>query len=213
MSQQNVDVKVKVGVSVETGAEKDARASLPTPHPASPAPLPAPTGPYQKSLTALVICHYILAALTALFGLMTIPYIPMGWQLMHSAEGELPPVFQEAEKIMGPQPGLHDPELRLWTGAAVLSFGVIGTSLGLMHGAILAYVGRCIAKRRRWWLATIFSVFDLTYLIPLPLGTALSIFALCVLCRRAVRDQFRAASGGRKPADTSARPEAAPSGS
>jgi hypothetical protein len=48
-------------------------------------------------------------------------------------------------------------------------------------------VGRCIALRRRRRFCLMFSVFDLTYL---PLGTTLSVFALLLLLKPQVQQEF-----------------------
>jgi hypothetical protein len=64
--------------------------------------------------------------------------------------------------------------------------GILAT-LSLMHAGLLAYVGRCIARRRRRRFCLIFSTFDLTYL---PLGTALGVFALLLLLKPQVKQEF-----------------------
>jgi hypothetical protein len=157
-------------------------------------PPDGPAGPAAtaaaRHLDILAILHYVVGGVTALFGLIGLPYIPLGYQLMESAQGELPEVFREAGKYVDIRE-LEDPENRAIVGAATLTIGVVVTTIGFLHGAILAYIGRCIARRRRRGLVITFSIFDLTYLIPLPLGTALSIYALCVLFRRPVVELFR----------------------
>ena len=64
--------------------------------------------------------------------------------------------------------------------------GILAT-LSLLHAALLAYVGRCIALRRHRRFCLMFSVFDLTYI---PLGTTLSVFALLLLLKPQVRQEF-----------------------
>lgn len=150
----------------------------------------ASTTRVERHLRILAILHYAAAAVTVCFALSGIPWVAAGRALMHSAGGDLPEVFQEAERVMGRQPALHDPENRAILGGACLMIGAFLITLSLVHGSVLAYIGRCIARRRRRTLCIAFSIFDLTYLLPLPLGTALSIYALAVLLRPSVKLLF-----------------------
>lgn len=161
----------------------------------SSAPQPVPPG-YTRALKMLELFHYIAGGLTALM----IPYgavtALMGWSLLKSG-GELPSVFVQAERILEPVYGdqlkdLHDPQNLPIVGAAFTAVGVVMVTLGVMHSGLLVYVGRCIARRRRWGFCVGFSIFDLTYLIP-PVGFLLSVLALGILFRRSVRDEFKAA--------------------
>src|SRR5688572_3810768 len=127
----------------------------------------------DRQLRLLAVWHYIIGGVTALFAILGAPLIPSGWVLMKSADGPLPESVRIAAEIQGVEKEMADPEIRAIFGAWLVAGGVIVVTLSLLHGAIIAYVGRSIARRKRWRLCVVFSIFDLTYLIPLPLGTVL----------------------------------------
>lgn len=144
----------------------------------------------ERSLRTLALFHYLLAVFTACLALTGIPWVMVGRVLMKSAGGELPEVFQEYERIMGRKPELHDPENRAILGGACEFIGAVLVTLSLVHGGALTFIGRCIARRRLRILCVVFSILDLTFVLPAPLGTALSIYALIVLRRPAVKERF-----------------------
>jgi hypothetical protein len=51
---------------------------------------------------------------------------------------------------------------------------------------VLVYIGRCIARRRR----TLCLAFSIFHLLNVPSGTILSVFALILLKRPAIRQTF-----------------------
>ena len=152
----------------------------------------------EKHLRRLATLHYVVGGLTAALCVVGVPLIVVGKSLMNSVGGPLPEVVRVAAEIQGVRPQMEDPEIRAILGSWLLGGGVIIVVLSLMHGGIIAYVGRCIAKRRRRLFCIMFSIFDLTYILP-PLGTPLSIYALTVLLRGSVKSLFK-------------RPAAAPAG-
>jgi hypothetical protein len=159
----------------------------------------------QRQLRRLAHAHYLVAAITALLALVGIPAATTGWGLMW-AEGEaLPEVVEAAlaalEPIYGPMDDLRDPELRWLLGVAMLAAGLTIVVASLVHGAVIALIGRLIARRRRRWLCVAFSVLDLMYVLP-PLGTALSVYALIVLRRPGVKQQFRPRAARTATGDT-----------
>lgn len=145
----------------------------------------------DRQMRLLSIWHYVIGGATALFAAFGAPLIPSGWLLMDSVDGPLPESVRLAAEMQGVEEEIGDPEIRAIFGAWLVAGGVVIVTLSLLHGAIVAYVGRSIARRRRWRLCVLFSIFDLTYLIPLPLGAVLSVFALRLLFRDSVRREFR----------------------
>lgn len=129
-----------------------------------------------ESLHVLVAAHYVLAFVTALLTPFGLYLAFVGWALLHPARGE----------AWTPRPGqeIFDP---LRWGAVFFMLGGILASLSLLHAALLAYVGRCIARRRRRRFCLAFSAFDLTYV---PLGTTLGVFALLLLLKPQVKQEF-----------------------
>jgi hypothetical protein len=141
-----------------------------TDHPAPPADLVA------ESLNLLAAAHYVLAFVTALMTPAGLYLAYIGWGLLHPERGA----------AWTPRPGqeLLDP-LR-WGAVFFMGGGVLAT-LSLLHAALLAYVGRCIARRRRRRFCLMFSIFDLTYF---PLGTVLGVFALFLLLKPQAKQEF-----------------------
>jgi hypothetical protein len=129
----------------------------------------------QQQLRLLAMLHYVLGGITAAFAPLCAYLAWLGLPLLQ------PP--SDAGVYRGV--GFLDP---LLVGAFLVTLGVVLGMLSLMHGAILAYVGRCIARRRRRVLCLVFSAFDLMYV---PLGTAIGIYALVLLTRPAIKPLFR----------------------
>lgn len=137
-----------------------------------------------EHLRLLATLHYVVAGLTAAFSLLGVLYILIGaWLIYGSAElsGEV----TELLKL----PAEEDPVL---LGVVCVIAGAVLAVLCLLHAAVVAWVGRCISRRRRWLLSMIFSVFHLVYF---PLGTGLSVFALTVLRRPGVKELFGRPTG------------------
>jgi hypothetical protein len=121
--------------------------------------------------------HYGLGALTAFTATICLPLIWIGYLWMYGSGDAVAPA-------QAPWAPTDDREL---IGAILIATGVGAASLCLIHGAILAYIGRCLARRRRRKLCMIFSIFNL---IDLPLGTILSIFTILVLRRPTIQTAF-----------------------
>jgi hypothetical protein len=137
---------------------------------------PASDDLLTESLRLLVVAHYLLAGVTLLLAPAGIYLAIAGWDLLHPARGE----------AWTPRPGqeIFDP---LRWGAVFFVGGGVLASLSLLHAGLIAYVGRCLARRRRRRFCLAFSIFDLTYI---PLGTALGIFALVLLLKPQIKQQF-----------------------
>jgi hypothetical protein len=146
-------------------------------------PIALASGPPQRelhdeALEVLAVAHYVLAAITAAMAPVFVYIAWIGWDLVHPAPGE----------HWTPRPGQEMIDPLFWGAVLYLSGGAIA-SLAVIHGGLLAYVGRCLARRRRRLFCLIFSVLDLTYV---PLGTVLGVCVLVLLTKERVKQQFAA---------------------
>jgi hypothetical protein len=167
----------------------------------------------NRLLRWLVRLHYLAAIVTACFAISGARYIGPGRQMLRDPGGPLPPLVEEMlqSPIIGPmlEPMMSKTEDRPIFGGALYLMGAAMVTLSLVHGAALAFVGRLIARRRRRGLCIGFSIFDLMYVIPVPIGAGLSIFALVMLLRPSVAAQFKAGKS-RRATDDQAAPEIDP---
>lgn len=139
--------------------------------------------PAVEQLRRLAMWHYVLAAFTGCLTLLGVLYVAAGLLLMKAAElpSEFAGLVGEIKRQLPPN---EDP---VALGIVCLIVGVFVCVLCIVHAAVVAYIGRCIARRRRRLLVVIFSVF---HLINVPFGTALGILALVVLRRPAVKAAY-----------------------
>ena len=91
-----------------------------------------------------------------------------------------------AKEAWDTPPGMEllDPRV---LGVLLFALSVVLGALSLMHSWLIAYVGRCIARRKRRLFCLIFSAFDLTYV---PFGTMLGAAALVLLSNKRVKAEF-----------------------
>jgi hypothetical protein len=132
----------------------------------------------QHDLRLLALLHYVLGGVTAAFML---PLLPLVWICYRSFND-----FTEAAA----QPAVTSPgDITAWglTSAVGLAASVSLAVLCPVHGALLAYIGRSIARRRRRLLCLVFSGL---HAINVPFGTALSVFTFIVLRRPSVKEAF-----------------------
>jgi hypothetical protein len=130
-----------------------------------------------NDLRLLAIAHYVLAGLTASAAALFVPLALVGWQWLESGKAALA------------APAGTDASDQAIAGAVTFSTGVAVAALCLVHGGVLVYIGRCLARRRRRTLCLVFSA---VHSINLPLGALLSVFTFLVLKRPAVREAFAA---------------------
>ena len=84
--------------------------------------------------------------------------------------------------------GLDRPDYEYQLLGLTLVVTLIPTmALMLMHGILLACVGRWLARRRKYKTTFVISIFNLTNL---PMGTALSAITLVILLRPAARQLY-----------------------
>jgi hypothetical protein len=127
-------------------------------------------------LRVLVICHYLLAGLTALcsFPFLIVPLVlaSLGTSLGAGPHQDLPAdlVAQLVRYVM-------------WS-AFLMTW---------VHAGVIAYIGRCLARRKRYLLCLIFSGLNATMV---PLGTILGVFTIVILARPSVKALFTAPGTG-----------------
>jgi len=111
---------------------------------------------------------------------MALPFVPGIWWGVHCMR------HPEALGEWNVLPGELDfpPE---FLGQMVVFFFASITLMVLLHGAVVAWVGRLLAKNQRYWVIYIFSLLDCTYV---PFGTIIGIWALVVLNRPSVKVRF-----------------------
>ena len=127
----------------------------------------------QHDLRLLALLHYVLGGVTAA---LMLPLLPLVWISYRSFEN-----FNEAAA----RPAVSSPvDITAWglTSAACLAASVTLAVLCPVHGGLLAYIGRSIARRRRRLLCLVFSGL---HVINVPFGTALSVFTFIVLAVQA----------------------------
>lgn len=152
--------------------------------PVSPAPMPPPLAAVPAfsaqdadHLRMLAIAHYVVGGLIALFSLIFILHIVIG---IAALTGSLP------MKSGGEPSSLAEQQLMGWVFTILGCVMVFG---GVTLGAIVAYAGRCLARRRRHLLCLI--VAGLACLVA-PIGTALGVLSLITLLRPQVKAAFDA---------------------
>jgi hypothetical protein len=152
-------------------------------------PHPAVT---EKTLRWLVLLHYVLAASTALCAAPSLSLFVGAWELLHSPDQALSQWALDAHHFTDRLlPADYDAPLK---AAWLVMLTGMEITLSVAHAALLFYVGRCIARRRRFVLCVLFSLFNATYV---PLGTALSVWTLVVLLKPHVKRLFFPAASAR----------------
>ena len=150
----------------------------------------SPSGSDASHLQILAICHYILAGMTAIGGVMTTLWIFIMKKIILDNDGSFgatqTPQQQQAmnqfrklidEGFGGQQAFENMVALMIIMVAVVLALHVFVTFL----------VGYCIQIRKQW-LAII--IFEAMNLLSFPFGTALSVFTMVVLFKPQVKALF-----------------------
>ncbi len=138
-----------------------------------PGPPPHPqTFEDAEHLKLLSVFYYILAALSALGGLLPLIYIFLGGAMV---AGSFPP------------PSSSEPPPPAWAGWIFVAIGIV-MMLFIWAFAVGYYLaGRWISERRN---RTFCFVMGCISCLSVPLGTALGIFTIIVLQRPSVRALF-----------------------
>jgi hypothetical protein len=132
----------------------------------------------RSDLRLLAVLHYALGGLTAACSLPMLPFVWSSYREFRQ--------FEQAAALPTPA-GPVDLEMAGMSAIFWFTFWTLLASLCLVHGAVVAIIGRMIARRRRRLLCLVFSAL---HVINVPLGTALSIFAYIILRRPSVRVAF-----------------------
>src|SRR5690242_19891993 len=101
----------------------------------------------QHDLRLLALLHYVLGGVTAA---MALPMLPYAWISLNA--------FREfqAAAARPAAPGSPEIEAAGMAAAIAMALWVLLVTLLLAHGAVLAYIGRSIARRRRRLLCLVF---------------------------------------------------------
>ena len=144
----------------------------------------------EKHLDQLALCQYALGLLTALSALTLIPYLLSAWEVAHwIGRPELSDRATQLVRWVRFVPGMDRPDYDDQLLGLTLVVTLIPTmALMLMHGILLACVGRWLARRRKYKTTFVISIFNLTNL---PMGTVLSAITLVILRRTAARQLYR----------------------
>jgi len=123
----------------------------------------------EQHLRLLAIFHYVVGGLTALFGLLPLVYVTLGWFLLHappSKQGDAPPAF---------------------VGYLIMAFGSGFFLLGQSVAACILAAGRCIHTHTRYWFAFVMACLQCGFF---PFGTVLGVFTIVVLSHPSVKQMF-----------------------
>src|SRR5262245_34416700 len=142
-----------------------------------------------QHLRMLVIGHYVVAAITALFACFPLIHVTVGVALLFN-----PPASSHGERFPVPLFGLL---FALIGGAFVL----IGWTLA---GCIFA-VGRSLAARKRYYFCLVVAALSCAFF---PFGTVLGVFTLLVLLRPSVKALFLSQSANGAPPTSAPQPGA-----
>jgi hypothetical protein len=141
---------------------------------ASPPRAPDPRLQDDEHLKLLVVFHYVMSVLIALFSLIPLIYVGMGALMLNGGGFMTTP-------SSGPPPPAFVGWFLIALGGAVM---VVGETF-----AVLTLVAaRSLAARRNWLLCVVVACFNTLHA---PLGTALGVFTLIVLLRPSVKTAFQ----------------------
>ena len=128
-----------------------------------------PTSDNAQHLRLLGIFHYVVAGITALFALLPLIYVVLGWFFLHAPppkQGEPPPAFVA------------------WL---FMAFGGVLFLLGESFAACIFAAARCIRSRKYYWFIFVMACLQCGFF---PFGTVLGVFTVIVLSRPSVKQLF-----------------------
>ncbi|MGH8093254.1 MAG: hypothetical protein ACREIF_07275 [Chthoniobacterales bacterium] len=124
----------------------------------------------DEHLRLLSIFHYIVGGLAALFSFFPLLYGAMGLFILlapeHPTHGEPPPHL---------------------LGWFFVGFGCFFFLLGLVFAICVAFSGRFIKRRRRYWYSFIIACIECLFF---PFGVVLGVFTIIVFSRRSVKELY-----------------------
>jgi hypothetical protein len=127
----------------------------------------------EEHLKLLAIFHYVLGGMMAFFACFGLIYVVMG--LVFS----MMPASTWNQGQGGPPPA--------WFGLLFVFIGGIILLLGCTVGGLIAYAGRCIARRRHHTFCLVMAAIACLWV---PIGTVLGVLAIIVLVRPSVKPLF-----------------------
>ncbi len=138
-----------------------------------------------ENLNALMLCHYILGGVTALFSCLFILHIVIGLTLIHNPNAFTPaptpsvPIPASVPAALGFPPAM---------GYMFVTMGTIAVLGGWTLGGLTAYAGRCMKARRSYLYILIVAGCNCAF--SMPLGTILGVFTFIVMMRPTVKALF-----------------------
>lgn len=126
--------------------------------------------PPQNDLDLLAIFHYVLAALSALFGLFPALYVAMGVAIATGRFGD------------GRHPG---PDR--WFGWVLAALGLALILGALAYAGLLVLAGRSLQLRRRRTFCLVMAAVSCAFV---PFGTVLGVFTIVALSKPEVQALF-----------------------
>lgn len=130
------------------------------------------TGPEQEHLRLLSIFHYVWGGVTLATSLLALPNIGMGLWALRSPE-----LFESGGSDM-------PAEIYGWM---FLGFGLFFLVVGLIYGLVVIWSGRCLAKRKGYWLSFVVACVEC---LMIPIGTVLGVFTLITLSKATVKELY-----------------------
>jgi len=127
----------------------------------------------EDQLNLLVIFHYVVGGMLALFSCFPIIHFGIGLAILLGAIPQ--------------QPGRGNPQEAQLVGGVFVAVASTIMLLGWTTSGLIIYAGRCLARRRRYTLCMVAAAISCLFM---PFGTVLGIFTLIVLNKPSVRALF-----------------------
>jgi fumarate reductase subunit D len=124
----------------------------------------------EDHLRILVVFHYVVGGLAALFSLFPVIHIVMGIMIVLGKFDD--PAGSPADDIFG------------WFFVAI---GTVLMLMGLTFAACVAFVGRCLARRQHYMYCLVIAGVECMFV---PFGTVLGVFTIIELQKESVRQLF-----------------------
>jgi len=142
-------------------------------------PMPNPQAIQDADhIKVLVICHYVLAGITALGASIPIIHVVMGVMMISGGFGSSPGASAAELKMMG------------WMFAVMGGMFVV---LGWALAICIFFAGKFLSERRR---RTFVFVIACISCLNVPIGTVLGVFTLLILERPSVKGLFEGSNAG-----------------
>ena len=126
-----------------------------------------------EHLRLLSIFHYVIAGVAAFCSFFPLIYTAVGFVFV--ALSHHPPT----------NPSQQPPPAAL--GWAFVGLGIFLFLLGIAFTFVLAFAGRSLSRRRRYWFAFVVACMECIFI---PFGTILGVFTIIVLSRESVKTLF-----------------------